>query len=62
MSAEAARIALGPKRPPARNETPVSNGEPMMATSTSSSVRTWGSRANVRMPVKRGLFSESSGT
>jgi hypothetical protein len=58
----AARTPFGPKRPPARYVTPVSNGTPTTARSTSSMVRTYGSRAKVDGPVKRGLLSESSGT
>jgi len=42
--------------------TPVSNGTPTKATSTSSVVRTCGRRAKVAGPVNRGLWSESSGT
>src|SRR6185503_3686307 len=57
----AARIAFGPKRPPTRLVTPVSNGTPMTATSTSPSERTYWSRANNGGPVKRGLLRESSG-
>ena len=49
-SRDAARTAFGPNRPPTRYVTPVSNGTPTIATSTSSSVRTYGSRANVDGP------------
>ena len=58
----AARTAFGPNRPPTRYVTPVSNGTPMTARSTSSSVLTRGNRANVDGPVNRGDWSESSGT
>jgi hypothetical protein len=58
----AVRTAAGPNRPPTRYVTPVSNGTPTIATSTSSSVRTWGRRAKVVGPVKRGDARESSGT
>ena len=56
------RTAFGPNRPPTRYVTPVSNGTPTKATSTSSVVRTCGRRANVAGPVNRGVCSESSGT
>ena len=59
---DAWRTAFGPNRPPTRYVTPVSNGTPTRATSTSSSDRTYGNRAKVAGPVNRGACSESSGT
>ena len=50
-SADADRIASGPNRVPARKLVAVSNGTPTTATSTPSTARTCGQRANVRMPV-----------
>ena len=60
-SAEAARIASGPKRAPARKLVAVSNGRPTTAKSTSSMSVTCGSRMKVRIPEKRGLRKASAG-
>jgi hypothetical protein len=50
-SAEAERMASGPKRGPERKLVAVSKGTPTIAASTPSSSRTCGQRAKVRIPV-----------
>src|SRR5712691_10288909 len=54
-------MAAGPKRPPMRYLTPVSNGMPTMAASTPSMLLTCGNRMKLAIPVKRAAFIASTG-
>jgi hypothetical protein len=59
-SSDASRMAAGPKREPARNVVAPSNGAPRTATSARPTWSEVGSRANVRIPAKRGTASAST--
>ena len=59
---DADRTASGPNRAPLRNDVEPSQGSPNTAASTPARSFTYGSRAYVRGPVKRGAVSASHGS
>ena len=54
-------MCAGPKRAPGLNETPLSNGTPMILTSARGTWSTRGSSANVAAPANLGVSEESVG-